>query len=238
MNVVEVLKHFFLGSGAAWVLWFLLALALASLAVAIERALYFRSRTGDLGALARSLEHKLAGRDIAGARQLLSASRAVAAAVADAGLRMADLGPAAAEKGMQGASAVERERLEARLAFLGTLGNNAPFIGLFGTVIGVIQAFDQLGVGTRSAAGGAQAVSQAVMAGIAEALIATAVGIAVALPAVAFYNYFQRSIGRMLSGTEALSSLVLAYLLAEAPAGETEDGRPERRSVTVARRGV
>jgi biopolymer transport protein ExbB len=56
------------------------------------------------------------------------------------------------------------------------------------------------------------------MAGIAEALIATAVGIGVALPAVALYNYFQRRIARLLSGTEAVTSVVLAYLLAELPA--------------------
>ena len=133
--------------------------------------------------------------------------------MADAGLRVAHLGPAAAEKAMQGAAAVERERLEARLAFLGTLGNNAPFVGLFGTVIGVIQAFEQLGAG----GGSGQSVSQAVMTGIAEALIATAVGIAVALPAVAFYNYFQRRIAGLLAGCEAVTSVVLAYLLAEAP---------------------
>jgi biopolymer transport protein ExbB len=236
MNLVEVLKHFFLGSGAAWVLWFLLALALGSLAVAIERALFFRGRSGDLGGLARALEQRLSARDLEGARALTRDARTVAGAVADAGLRVAELGPAAAEKAMQGACAVEREALEARLAFLGTLGNNAPFVGLFGTVIGVIQAFEQLGVGP-AAGGQGQAVSQAVMAGIAEALIATAVGIGVALPAVAFYNYFQRRIARLLSGTEAVTSVVLAHLLAEAPLslegslGAVEEARP----VTVAK---
>jgi biopolymer transport protein ExbB len=213
MNLIEALKNFFLGSGAAWVLWLLLALAVAALAVALERALFFRGRQGDLPALSRGVEKHLADKDLGAARALLEDSRSVAACVAAAGLRVAHLGPAAAEKAMQGAAAVERDRLEARLAFLGTLGNNAPFVGLFGTVIGVIQAFEQLGTG----GGSGQAVSQAVMAGIAEALIATAVGIAVALPAVAFYNYFQRRIAGLLAGTEAVSSVVLAYLLAEAP---------------------
>lgn len=227
MNIVELLKHFFLGSGAAWVLWFLLGLALISLAVAVERALYFRGRSGDLALLARQLENKLGARDLAGAREITRGAPTVAAAVADAGLRVAALGPAAAEKAMQGAAAVEREALEARLAFLGTLGNNAPFVGLFGTVIGVIQAFEQLGVAPQGGAGSGQAVSQAVMAGIAEALIATAVGIAVALPAVAFYNYFQRRIAGLLSGTEAVTSVVLAHLLAEGPAGPSEAGHAE-----------
>jgi biopolymer transport protein ExbB len=215
MNLGESLKAFFLGSGATWVLWFLLALAAASLVVVVERALYFRGRGGDLAVLSRGLEERLAAGDLGGARSLARGSRSVAAAVAAAGLRVAHLGPTSAEKTMQGACAVERERLESRLAFLGTLGNNAPFVGLFGTVIGVIQAFEQLGAGGASG----QAVSSAVMAGIAEALIATAVGIGVALPAVAFYNHFQRRIARLLAGTEAVSNVVFAHLCAEAPLG-------------------
>ena len=97
--------------------------------------------------------------------------------------------------------------LERWLAYFGTLGNNAPFIGLFGTVIGVIAAFEALGQH-----GAAQVASQLVMASIAEALVATAVGILVALPAVVAFNYFQRRVASLLTGTEVLSNLVLAYL--------------------------
>jgi biopolymer transport protein ExbB len=254
MVLVESLKSFFLSSGAAWVLWFLLGLAAISVGVAIERAWFFRGRSGDLPALARALEDRLSNRDVAGARALFAESGSVAAAVGDAGLRVARLGPAAAEKAMQGACAIERDRLERRLAFLGTLGNNAPFVGLFGTVVGVIQAFEQLGVG---ASGGGQAASQAVMAGIAEALVATAVGIGVALPAVALYNYFQRRISGLLSGTEAVTAVVLAHLLAEVPEsggisegekppsggatsteGQRREGHPRRRSETPAPAGL
>ena len=115
---------------------------------------------------------------------------------------------------MQSAMAAERKALEARLAYLGTLGNNAPCVGLLGTVIGVILAFEQLGQATGAAGGGAasQVASAAVMAAIAEALVATAVGIGVALPAVAAYNYLQRRIAAMLDDAETLSNLVLAYL--------------------------
>jgi biopolymer transport protein ExbB len=216
MKLIEVFKALLLGAGAAWVLWLLIGLATCSVAIAVERALYFRGRGGGLAVLARSLERHLAAGDLEGARRALEGARAVAASVAQAGLRLAHLGPAAAEKAMQGALALERERLEARLAFLGTLGNNAPFVGLFGTVIGVVQAFDQLGVaGAGATAVAGQAAPQAVMAGIAEALIATAVGIGVALPAVAAYNAFQRRISGLLAGTEALSNVVLTYLLAE-----------------------
>jgi biopolymer transport protein ExbB len=116
---------------------------------------------------------------------------------------------------MQSAAALERRGLERWLAYLGTLGNNAPFIGLFGTVIGVIAAFEALGHGAghaAAAAGATQVASQLVMASIAEALVATAVGILVALPAVVAFNYFQRRVASLLTGTEVLSNLVLAYL--------------------------
>lgn len=218
MHLVETIERLFVGAGASWVLWLLLGLAVASLAVAFERALFFRGRGGNLAALSLALEQRLQAGDLEGARQHLQGNRALAAQVADAGLRLAHLGPAGVEKAMHGACAVQREQLESRLAFLGTLGNNAPFVGLFGTVIGVIQAFNHLGVQTGAAGSQAAGASQAVMAGIAEALIATAVGIGVALPAVAFYNHFQRRIARLLAGTEALTSVVLAHLLAEEPA--------------------
>lgn len=144
----------------------------------------------------------------------LGRSQAVSAAIAAAGLRLSHLGPAAAEKAMQSASALERDRLQRRLAYLGTLGNNAPFVGLFGTVIGVILAFEELGHGApgHASAAAGQVASQAVMTAIAEALVATAVGIAVALPAVAAYNYYQRRVATLLSSSEVLSNLVLAYL--------------------------
>lgn len=213
MQLVNAIQHVFLGAGAVWVLCLLLGLSFVSIAIAIERGLFFRGRGGNLASLSEALEQRLMAEDIDGARAVLAGSRTLAARVADAGLRVAQLGPAGVEKAMQGACAVERERLEMRLAFLGTVGNNAPFVGLLGTVIGIIQAFDQLGVGGDAGAG--QAVSQAVMGGIAEALVATAVGIGVALPAVAAYNHFQRRIARLLAGTEALTSVVLAHLLAE-----------------------
>jgi biopolymer transport protein ExbB len=117
---------------------------------------------------------------------------------------------------MHSALALERGQLERGLAFLGTLGNNAPFIGLLGTVIGVVGAFEELGhaaPGHGTGVGAAsQVASQAVMSSIAEALVATAVGLLVALPAVAAYNFFQRRIAGLCAGSEVLTSLVLAYL--------------------------
>jgi biopolymer transport protein ExbB len=210
VNSVDAIKQVLLRSGASWVLWLLGVALVAAVAVIVERLLFYRTRDCDLRALARRLGAHLAGRDFDAAVEELGRSKSVAAAIAAAGLELAAAGPAAADKAMQSAAALERRGLERWLAYLGTLGNNAPFVGLFGTVIGVIGAFDKLGEGTGG--GAAQVASHLIMASIAEALVATAVGILVALPAVVAFNYFQRRVASLLAGTEVLSNLVLAYL--------------------------
>jgi biopolymer transport protein ExbB/TolQ len=89
----------------------------------------------------------------------------------------------AAREAMQRTTAAEIERLELHLTSLATLGNISPFVGLFGTVIGIMRAFEAI---SRTGSGGLASVS----AGIAEALVATAAGLFVAIPAVTAYNHF------------------------------------------------
>ncbi len=217
MNAVEAMKHLFLNAGASWVLWLLALLSVASLAITIERWISYRQAESNLRTLAERLARELDRQDMPGAISVLNASPSVASRVAISGLKLAGRGAEAADKAMCSRVALEREQLEKRLAYLGTLGNNAPFIGLFGTVIGVIHAFEELGHGAAGhgdATGAAgQVASAAVMSAIAEALVATAVGIAVALPAVAAYNYLKRRINTLLSSTDVLSNLILAYLV-------------------------
>jgi len=221
MNIVEWLQRIMVGFGAAWVMWLMLLLSVVSVAVILERAWYFWSLRDDLTVLAKELRSSLDD-SIETAQKRMAASPSVEAAVVSAGLAMAERGPASAEEAMAGALALQRMKLERRLAYLGTLGNNAPFIGLFGTVIGVVQAFAALGEAAKTPV--AQATSQAlapqaVMSSIAEALVATAVGLAVAIPAVASNNFFQRMIKATLANTEALSRILLAHLKSE-PLGE------------------
>ncbi|MFC1522138.1 MotA/TolQ/ExbB proton channel family protein [Elusimicrobiota bacterium] len=99
----------------------------------------------------------------------------------------------------------ERLRLEAHLGILGTLGNTAPFIGLFGTVVGIIKAFHDLAL---SGSGGPTVVA----AGIAEALVATAGGIGVAIPAVVFFNYFLNKSKSISIAMETTQMRILVYL--------------------------
>jgi biopolymer transport protein ExbB len=217
MNLVEWLQRIMIGFGAAWVMWLMLVLSVVSVAIILERAWFFWSLRDDLVVLAKELRASLDD-SIDAARKRMDASPSVEAAVVGAGLAMAERGPAAAEEAMAGALALQRMKLERRLAYLGTLGNNAPFLGLFGTVIGVVGAFAALGDAAKTPL--AQAASQSlapetVMKSIAEALVATAVGLMVAIPAVAANNYFQRIIKATLANTDALSRILLAHLKSE-----------------------
>ncbi len=227
MNIVEWLQRIMVGFGAAWVMWLMLALSVVSVAIILERVWYFWSLRDDLVVLAKELRASLDD-SIEAAQKRMGASPSVEAAVVSAGLSMADRGPAAAEEAMAGALALQRMKLERRLAYLGTLGNNAPFIGLFGTVIGVVGAFAALGEANKApvVAQASQALAPAaVMSSIAEALVATAVGLAVAIPAVASNNFFQRLIKATLANTDALSRILLAHLKSE-PLAVGADGTP------------
>ena len=191
--------------GAGWVLWLLIGLSVVSVSVIVERAMYFARRrmsrtytrllelaqAGDLDKAARMAEGdameaevvRVASRRAAGGRD------AVAAAIS---------------------SVIERRRLqyEKGLFILGTLGNNAPFIGLFGTVLGIIRAFADLSASSKAGA-------QTVMAGISEALVATAVGLFVAIPAVLAFNIFQRLLKRVTGRSQALAHAIASGMHVE-----------------------
>jgi biopolymer transport protein ExbB len=216
MHLVGHLKHVLLDLQASWLMWILVALSAASLIVIVERALFFRSLKEDIRQLSRDLDRLLRGGRYRDALELMQKSPSPEAAVVVAGLKHADLGPTSVEKAMAGATALERMRLERGLTFLGTLGNNAPFVGLLGTVIGVIEAFEALGKpGTSGTTTGL--APENLMAGISEALVATAIGLFVAIPAVAAYNFFQRRIQATVANTEALTNVLLAHLSADEP---------------------
>ena len=216
-NLVEHAKRLMTNFGAAWVMWLLLALSVVSVAIMLERGWFYYSLRDDLTALARSLGDYLRRGEVAQARRLLENSPSAEAAVVVAGLVEAERGPQAAEEAMAGAAALQRMKLEKRLVYLGTLGNNAPFVGLLGTVIGIVQAFDELGKAAKmqTAQTASTIAPQTVMTSIAEAHVATAIGLLVAIPAVAAYNAFQRLTKSTLANTEVLSRILLAHLKAE-----------------------
>ncbi len=206
--LIEQLKKVAL-LGSEWVLYLLLVLSIVSFGTMLERYFYFRKRRADLGELRKELLNRLNADDVAGAEKYLEGHRAIEARIAREALRWAPGGPEALNDAVESEIARVRKELENGANFLGTLGNNAPFVGLFGTVLGVIIAFHHLGdAGQNSSAMGN------VMAGIAEALVATGVGLFVALPAVVAYNLIQKRIGDIESGAIALSKLISAYIKA------------------------
>jgi biopolymer transport protein ExbB len=177
--------------GAGWVLWVLVALSAISLAISLERLWYFRTHRVQKAAL-------------------LADMRALLFERASASVDREGLAPPAADiaAATEGAKAREKLRLERNLAFLATLGSNAPFVGLFGTVLGVIKAFHDL---AGSQAGGPSVV----MAGISEALVATAVGLMVAIPAVVAFNYFNRRVRAFMCTVEWTAHLAASELKGE-----------------------
>lgn len=213
--MIERIKDVMVSFGASWILWLLMVLSVVSLAIMLERAWVYWSLRDDIARLMRDLGDRLRADDLAGAKSLLKGSPSAEAAVVLAGVVEADRGADSAEEAMMGAAALQKARLETRLAFLGTLGNNAPFIGLLGTVIGILMAFDDLKKSMSAAGSQAQMAGGGVMGSIAEALVATAVGLLVAIPAVAAFNSFQRIVKTTLTNTDALSHVLLAHLRAE-----------------------
>jgi biopolymer transport protein ExbB/TolQ len=189
--------------GARWVLWFLVVLSVVALAIIIERLVLFLTSRDDINRLRNELRALLAEGDVSLARHRLEESPSFEARIARAGLDSE--GAASSEERMNAEAQLARLTMERNLAFLGTLGNNAPFIGLLGTVIGIVRAFREL---ERSSG----ALSAGLMAEVGEALIATAIGLVVALPAIASYNLFLRLIKARQGRAEVLCSEILAHL--------------------------
>ena len=145
-----------------WVLYLLLGLSVVSIGVMIERWFFYRRRAIDLDSIRAALSRSLDAGDYEGAIAALQKHDSLETNVVLAGLKAYQKGPESVEDLIAGALGSERARYESRLGFLATLASNAPYIGLFGTVLGIIRSFRDLATNMAEA-------SSAVMAGIAEA---------------------------------------------------------------------
>ena len=192
MLVSRLLKVALLGS--EWVMWLLLGLSVISFAFMAERLLFFVQRRGDTD----------------GAEKLLVESRTIEAQVLLGALHWVQSGAEAFTDAVESQLGKRKKDLERGLGFLGTLGSNAPFIGLFGTVIGVIGAFTQLSKGASSGAG--KAAMDNVIGLIGESLVATGVGLFVAIPAVVGYNLVQARIASIETNVGAITKQICAIL--------------------------
>lgn len=198
--------------GATWVLYVLVAMSMLSIGIMFERWLYFRSHSGNVDDLADKLLNALKKGDRRAAEALLKGSKSLEAEVLLPVLGWLDGGPESVSEALDASLIRKRADLERGLTWLGTLGNNAPFLGLFGTVIGIIEAFHMLG---SSGAGGNQAAMGNVIVSISEALIATGVGLVVALPAVVGYNLTQKRVSNVENNVQQIGKQLLALLKAD-----------------------
>jgi biopolymer transport protein ExbB len=205
MDIQERLTAFAM-LGAAWVMWLLVALSVVSVAIILERIYFFAATRDDVDKLRADLLTSLRQGKLTDALKRVQSSRSFEATIARAALDSAQDGAEAANERIQGEQHIARLHMERNLAFLGTVGANAPFVGLLGTVIGIIRSFHSLNESQGK-------ITASLMADVGEALVATAIGILVALPAVAAFNYFQRLIKARLARGSALGSHVISHLL-------------------------
>jgi len=206
-NAELLLMQFFLAVGAKWVLWLLIILSVILVAVTVERLVFFLRNRADFRVLSVKINALMASGDLGVFRREIEPMTGVEALVIKRSLQTLDRGAESVEEVMAGALAMEKIRMERGLGFLGTVGANAPFIGLLGTVLGIIRAFRDL-AGQIGEAQGASAV----MAGLSEALVATAAGLFVAIPAVVAFNYFQRHIKSVISNAQSMNRFVMSQI--------------------------
>ena len=183
----------------------LIAASVVAGAILIERGILLAREERQFRSLRQALLRHL-GEEAPALEKTLGAHHGACCRILRAGFSQAQHGAAGVEDLLVAAGLDEKNFLERRLLVLGTLGNNAPFIGLFGTVLGVIKAFHDLAE--------AGAGPEVVMKGLSEALVATAVGLFVAIPCVIGFNYFSKKVKDLLSGTESLGRVMLAQIRA------------------------
>ena len=180
----------------------LIIASVVSFIVIIERALYFRAKESDPDDLTARVAAAIAANGASGVVSLFGSPTRPAEYVLHECALVADrLGPEHPlfEEAKSRAVAEKLPEMERYLMIEATLGTIAPFIGLLGTVVGIIRSFQSLGTGGQAGLAGLNA-------GIAEALIATAAGLFVAIPAVIAYNYFRRRVSMEILQVEILAS--------------------------------
>lgn len=198
--------------GSRWVLWLLVGLSVATAAVLTERWLHYRTVARHERAFLRAMHRAWDADDGDNAHdrllELCRARRSPSARMVMKMLEASDRGPDAMKAMLQATRSAEHSLLDRNLGFLGTVGANAPFVGLFGTVIEILRVFHLLG----ESEVGEGARVQSIMSGISEALIATAVGLLVAIPAVVAFNALTKRFDRLMASADEASHVALALL--------------------------
>ncbi|MDO9171345.1 MAG: MotA/TolQ/ExbB proton channel family protein [bacterium] len=171
----------------SWSMLMLIACSIVTIAYAIERMVYFHRSRSDVRSFMKELTAKMKGGDMKVATQWCDQQKGAAARVISQCLPHAHISASDLKQRFDTAIEMEQVEMERNLSILGTMSNIAPLLGLFGTVIGIVRSFNDIG---RTGAGGSAVVAM----GVGEALTATAAGIFVAVIATICFNYCVRRI--------------------------------------------
>lgn len=187
------------------VLWILLILSVISLGMILERFFTLRKISSESNRVRLRIKMALQSNSVEDIEDIAKDLNSIEGRAAGYAVRhMKDAGSRGLEEFFNTFTLTEKPELEKFLSFLATVGSNAPYIGLFGTVLGIMKAFNDLSTAT-------DAGQQTVMAGISVALVATAAGLFVAIPAVIFYNYYSKKVRGIIQSIESVKELCLAY---------------------------
>jgi biopolymer transport protein TolQ len=198
--------------GAEWVMWLLIGMLFLGVVIVFERLWLFNSTRVNVTRVARAMLKHLGAGELSRVQDLVKTGKSMEERVLSDALGVYEQGADAVEE-MAAASLIrERQRYDRSIAFLGIVGGNGPFIGLLGTVIGIILSFAELG---RNPKGGLEVVGP----GISEALVATAVGLLAAIPAVITFNWLKGMVKRRVGNTEFLCKLLISHLKGEHNSG-------------------
>jgi len=200
------LSFFQLLAKGGWTMIVLAGFSILSVSVMLERGWVFHKAEKGKKEFLANLKKILKTGNVSEAITLCENSGASIAYIVKAGLSSFHHGEEAMGESMEKAAMKETLHLERNLGIIGTTGSVTPFVGLFGTVLGIIRAFHDLSL---SSGGGPAVVAN----GIAEALVATAAGLFVAVPAVIAFNYFTHRVNRMVTEMEATASESVEILL-------------------------
>ena len=172
--------------------------------VAIDRILYYKKNERNISEFIPNLQKALVKNNIGAAQRISVQLGGIISEMVDEALRIYTEQKAGFSRAYDISSSLATRKLERHLTILGTIGGVAPFLGLFGTVVRILYTFQDLATqGNQSAA---------VATGIASALIATALGLGVAIMAVVLFNYFQTVVSRFESDFKLIKLVFLSFI--------------------------
>lgn len=192
-------------ASAHGILYFMGALSIISVSIMVERFFSLKKVSASSTTMAREFRKLIGNQDLNQIEALSKNMTSLEGQALGYGLQYVKAnGADGLDELFNSFKTVERPLLEQNLNILGTIASNAPYVGLLGTVMGIMKAFNDLAVAPGQG-------NEVVMAGIGHALVSTAIGLAVAIPAVVAFNLLQKKVGLILNNIDAAKDLCLAY---------------------------